>query len=275
MTSIPESWSGLAFNQVPDSANKIHGDEIAKQYGFKGGLVPGVTLSAYLAQPAIVAWGEEWLAHGFAHVKVIAPVYDGEQFDVQVIPDNHLYSAKLYSRDKLCAEAEISLTQNMPLAPQPRQCEFIDDDYQKPPATREVMEEFLNNGCPAMRFNWHGDHEMTTYFANRAAMPLLLQTDPSVENAQGKANMGFLLGCANRHFAAVASMSPWVHLETKSQNFQAVNLNTQLICEMELLDLFNKKGHEFADCEFNLFEEATGHCVCSIWQRAIYQMRSA
>ena len=274
MTTIPENWSGRAFNQVPDSVNKIHGDEIAKQYGFKGGLVPGATLSAYLVQPAIVAWGEEWLERGFAHVKVKSPVYHGEQFDIQVVTENHTYAAQLYSQSKLCVEAEVSLNHTMPLAPQPRKCEFIDDNYQKPPATRQVMQEFLDNGCPAMRFKWNAEHEMAIYLAESTEMPALLQTDCHVANALGKANMGFLLGCGNRHFAAVASMNPWVHLETKSQNFRAVDLNTRLVCEMELLELFNKKGHEFADCEFNLFEEETGHCVCSIWQRAIYQLRA-
>jgi len=38
--AIPESWSGEAFNPVPESENRIHGDEIARAYGFRGGLVP-------------------------------------------------------------------------------------------------------------------------------------------------------------------------------------------------------------------------------------------
>ena len=48
-------WQGVAFNQAPDSANEIHGDRVAKQYGFRGGLVPGVTISAYLLHPAVEA----------------------------------------------------------------------------------------------------------------------------------------------------------------------------------------------------------------------------
>jgi hypothetical protein len=47
------TWSEIAFNTAPDSENRIHGDELAKEYGFEGGLVPGVTISAYKVHPVI------------------------------------------------------------------------------------------------------------------------------------------------------------------------------------------------------------------------------
>ena len=47
------SWKASALNTAPDSENQIHSDDLAKRYGFKGGLVPGVTVSAYLLHPVI------------------------------------------------------------------------------------------------------------------------------------------------------------------------------------------------------------------------------
>ena len=44
---MPKPWIAEALNTAPDSDNKIHGDELAKQYGFEGGLVPGVTVVRY------------------------------------------------------------------------------------------------------------------------------------------------------------------------------------------------------------------------------------
>ncbi len=64
-----EGWRGEAFNQDPGSSNEIHGDELAQRYGFEGGLVPGVTISAYLTHPAVEAWGMDVLAGGFAHLR--------------------------------------------------------------------------------------------------------------------------------------------------------------------------------------------------------------
>ena len=51
--NIMNIWSATALNTAPDSENRIHGDELAKEYGFQGGLVPGVTISAYLVHPLI------------------------------------------------------------------------------------------------------------------------------------------------------------------------------------------------------------------------------
>ena len=48
-----EAYEGIAFNQAPDSDNEIHSDEMAQRFGFEGGLVPGVTVSAYLVQPGV------------------------------------------------------------------------------------------------------------------------------------------------------------------------------------------------------------------------------
>ena len=72
------SWSAIALNTAPDSSNRIHGDEIAKQYGFEGGLVPGVTVAAYLVHPAVEKWGLDWLNFGFANCRVTSPLYDKE-----------------------------------------------------------------------------------------------------------------------------------------------------------------------------------------------------
>ena len=51
------TWSATALNTAPDSENRIHSDELAKEYGFEGGLVPGVTISAYLVHPLVERWG--------------------------------------------------------------------------------------------------------------------------------------------------------------------------------------------------------------------------
>ena len=37
-----KTWAAEALNTAPDSKNEIHGDKLAKEFGFKGGLVPGV-----------------------------------------------------------------------------------------------------------------------------------------------------------------------------------------------------------------------------------------
>ena len=78
-----DTWSATALNTAPDSENRIHSDELAREYGFEGGLVPGVTISAYLVHPLVELWGKNWLDSGYANCRITSPLYDGEAFDVE------------------------------------------------------------------------------------------------------------------------------------------------------------------------------------------------
>jgi hypothetical protein len=67
-----------ARNIDPASDNKIHDDDVARQFGFSGALVPGVELFAYLTHPLVEAWGKDFLRQGRIDARFRQPVYDGE-----------------------------------------------------------------------------------------------------------------------------------------------------------------------------------------------------
>src|SRR4051812_49923092 len=71
-----------AFNTATASTNKIHDDDVAKQYGFRGGLVPGVDVYAYLTHLPVRAWGRAWLEAGSMAARFVTPVYDGHRVAV-------------------------------------------------------------------------------------------------------------------------------------------------------------------------------------------------
>jgi hypothetical protein len=273
------NWAATAFNQVPHSANEIHGDKVAKDFGFEGGLVPGVTVSAYLIHPAIDAWGLEFVSRGHAHVRVVSPLYDAENFQIRVDEASKLdekatsYTAVLSRPDgTVSANAEIHLANAEQLVSPPtmRGDTIADRETPAVEAIPENMGLLKKNGCHAFKFHWHEDHEMRTYLQNSADMPQLLRIG---DRGDGYANMSFILGCSNWVLARVAHMNPWVHLETTSQNFMPIPFDTKLIAEMEVLDFYSKKGHEFVDVRVNLFNADSEKCHSSIDLRAIYKLR--
>lgn len=269
-----EQWSAIALNTAPDSANEIHTDRMARQFGFRGGLVPGVTVSAYLIDPAIRHWGMAWLTRGEAHVSVVSPLYDGEPFEVRTTNRNESgaresWQGTLTRPDgTVSAMAEISLPDQPTNPPSRRGDPVAEPDYAAPAATKDVWRSLQSDGCQAFRYRW--DDPMPTYLRDNAELPSLL--DPG---QHGWANMSFLLGCANWVLAGNAYMNPWVHLETTSRNYAPVARGTDLIAEMKVLDTFEKKGHEFVDVEVVLYDEANDMCMMTIWQRAIYHLRGA
>src|ERR1700757_1722206 len=71
-----------AFNASKESENKIHDDEVGRRFGFRGGLVPGVDVYAYMTHLPLARWGRVWLERGAASCRFQKPVYDGEDATV-------------------------------------------------------------------------------------------------------------------------------------------------------------------------------------------------
>lgn len=264
-------WQAEALNTAPDSANEIHGDRMAKLYGFRGGLVPGVTISAYLLQPAVAGWGMDFLNQGFAHVRVTAPLYDGERFEV-IIDDQQeaAYTGRLLGPDgSQSANAEVRLAPFAPAAPARRGDPVAGQDHQAPAASIETWRHLMSTGCVAGRYRWGDRDNLPVYLRDESLMPDLLT------GSDAFANMAFILGTTNWVLAANAYMNPWIHLETWSQNYAAIGMDTPVVTEMRVLDLFEKKGHEFVDVDMALFNEKNDTCLSTVRLRAIYRLRGS
>ncbi len=62
----------------PDISNPIHSTDVAKEYGFTGALVGGVTVYGWMVPPLLAVLGDEWLDYGWADVSFRKPVYPGD-----------------------------------------------------------------------------------------------------------------------------------------------------------------------------------------------------
>jgi len=270
--SIPLLWQAEAYNQVPESENRIHSDEVARSYGFRGGLVPGVTVTAYLCHPAVEAWGVDWLERGHARAVVSTPLYDRTRFRVEINDATaSAYDAVLTDEDGTrCATGRVELPENVPAAPAMRGDPRIGEGFQRPSASREVMEELRERGLHALRASWNAAAEITGYLRNASEMPKLLRSDGG-----GYANTAFILGLTNWALAGNVRMEAWLHLQTESQNHRPIPRNSELVVESAIADLFEKKGHEFVDVDVAAYLLDTREPVMSARLRAIYQLRAS
>jgi len=268
---LPASWSAEAFNPVPESENRIHADEVARDYGFRGGLVPGVVVSAYLLHPAAVAWGRAFCERGRAHVRVDRPVYDGETFRVEVADaTRERYDARLVDpQGETCATAAVSIPDEPGPPPVRRGDPLAGRGAARPTASRAVLESLRETGLGALPVRWSEKAEITGYLRDPAALA------PVFRDA-GLASPAFVLGLTNGALAANVRMSAWLHLETDSQFFRAVEPGAELVVESAVTDLFAKKGHEFVDLDVAVFDVSEGAgdaAVASVRLRAIYRLR--
>jgi hypothetical protein len=265
-------WNAEAFNQSPDSSNRIHSDEVAREFGFKGGLVPGVTVSSYLTHPAVEAWGMDWLSRGRAHVVVGKPLYDTYQFRVDLSGETEQsYHAILSDQEGTqCANGFIEIPDSLPAPPVMRGDPVLQKDHPIPQATRQEMEKLKAEGMYALPARWDDGNNMATYLRARGQMPELLRFDGGAY-----ANTSYMLGLTNWVLAGNAYMNPWIHLQTDSQFFAPVPDGSELICECRVADLFEKKGHEFVDVIVDVYIRQSRQAVMSAMLRAIYKLRGS
>jgi hypothetical protein len=266
----PTSWREVAYNHATESENEIHSDQVARRYGFRGGLVPGVSVYAYLVHPAVVAWGLDWLARGASSVLLRKPVYDGHPFRVETKPDGpRVYRGEVIdSEDVLCAEGEVSLPDSPRDPPPARRGD--------PPApardarrqaTRATLELLRERGMGSLRATWPMENEPDRYLKDASGMPELVRLDGG-----GFANPAFTLGFGNMALAENVRLGPWIHAESRAQHFAAIPRGSTLAVESRVLDLFERGGHEFVDLDVAVFLDPDRPAL-SIWHRAIYQLR--
>jgi len=115
-----------ARNTAADEAGSIHDDAHAALLGYRGGLVPGVTLLAYLTPTLIEAFGAVWPQRGRLRARFLRPAYDGEALAVRAtVARVHDGDVALHCRVEraggvACVEAEASCSlREQPVAPKP------------------------------------------------------------------------------------------------------------------------------------------------------------
>src|SRR5690242_18285650 len=98
-----------AYNTAKQSENKMHDDAVASRFGFRGGLVPGVDVMAYMMHLPVAKWGRAFLERGLIEARFIKPVYDGEVANVTGQESNGTLSIEVESRGLVCATGAASL----------------------------------------------------------------------------------------------------------------------------------------------------------------------
>jgi len=106
----------VARNTAAEEAGSIHDDAYAARFGYRGGLVPGVALLAYLTPSLIEAFGDAWPQRGRLHARFVRPAYDSETLAVRATVarrdgDDVMLACRVQNeRGTACVEATASCT---------------------------------------------------------------------------------------------------------------------------------------------------------------------
>jgi acyl dehydratase len=250
-----------ARNTATASENKIHDDTVARQYGFGGGLVPGVAVIAYMTRAPLERWGESWLEHGWMKTRLLSPVYDGETVTVEMDGSDALRLLNPAGETGATGTAGVhDQSQSPPDANEVPSAPLPDS---RPPASAQALTSGTVLGTIEAGFR-----------ADRAEEYLSsIGDDSDVYRKLGVAHPGWLLQWANSALVANVRLGPWIHVESDLTTFRLVTDGQTVATRAKVTDAFDRKGHKFVTLDVLML--ADGKPAMRVRHVAIWQLRAA
>jgi hypothetical protein len=251
-----------AHNSATESENKIHHDDVARRYGFAGGLVPGVTVYAYMTHPVVATFGRPWLERGTMEARFVRPCYDGDDLTISVDGDGRALELTVRrAGDEVIATGRASLPSGAPTPPalDAYPATLLPDE--RPPASYETLAALGDLG------SWNA-----TFRSDHA--PAFLDEigdDLAVYRDGGVAHPGYLLLSANWILGANVRLGPWMHVGSEVTNFGVVEDGDGVSTRGRIIELFDRKGHRFAELDLLLVANDT-RPVQHVRHTAIYEI---
>ncbi|MBH69349.1 MAG: hypothetical protein CMM58_13425 [Rhodospirillaceae bacterium] len=253
-----------AYNLSASSENKIHDDSVAKRFGFNGGLVPGVEVYAYMINPILQHYGEDWLKRGQATCRLLKPVYDGQ--DTQIL-------GEITSADELLLRVETAsdtcargIAKMGSTSQQPITKEFSDihlPDFASRPEASPIS---LSIGTTLGTFK-----QLMTQHDQEQYLKDVRETNDIFKKSE-IVHPGWILRMANRALSMNVKLGPWIHVGSNIQNVCTAYTGHTLAAHGFVTNLYENKGHHFVVIDVTIIDEKKT-CIALIEHTAIYRPR--
>ena len=267
LESVPR-YIVKAVNTSSDSENRIHDDATARRYGFAGGLVPGVTVYAYLTEPLVAAFGTAWLQRGTASVRFVKPVLDGEEVTVtgEITARDPQGGPTAVARATTASTGECAvLTATVPAgSPTPLNMALYPEaplPAERAPGTREHFDAHPILGTFVTRY----DAAQAEEYVDAVSDPL-----PLYRGAGGWVHPAFFLYMGNRCLRTNVVIGPWIHAGSVVRHLGPARVGATLSARARVRSLWDKKGRDFIELDIAVL--ADNRPVAHVLHTAIYRL---
>ena len=229
-------------NPSSHSENRMHSDDVARRFGFKGALVPGVTVFSHLTRPLVARFGETWLARGTADVGFSKPAYEGELLTIctkdgaEGDGEFNLTCANEQGEELARMRAALPAASSPPdprgeIAPSP------------PPAGRQTVTwDLMEIGKPFPALDWTPTLEENLAWCRDNRDALAIYRD----GASPLLHPGFILRQANYVLRRRFLLPAWIHAASRITFHEAARAGQRYEVRAIPEEKWNRKGHEFA-----------------------------
>lgn len=225
----------IAHNYSESSENRIHSDEIAKKFGFRGALVPGVAVYGYLTRAVVEAYGEAWLGQSVDHVRLLKPTYDGEAVVIESAEEDGQLKVTSYDPEgQLTAVLTCNTTNALP---ELEDIALLEGSYKHP----ERVEISWDTVEPLQAF--------TPWQVTLTPEENKRYTDEALDNLpmyqQGVVHPHWLQSLANTALMNEYIMPTWIHAGSETRHRHLLREGDEITIRSVPMEKWRNKGHEF------------------------------
>ncbi|MEA2924897.1 MAG: hypothetical protein QOD25_2019 [Alphaproteobacteria bacterium] len=260
----PAEYSVQARNLSHASENKIHDDDVARRFGFQGGLVPGVEVYAYMTHLPAARWGIDWLERGTAECRFFKPVYDGKFVTVSATGTACALSITVGSEGERCASGAAALPDESgaaPLAPDPAAIPTYDD---RPTADEATL-------ATGRRLSSHPLH--LTLDRLQQYLVDIRETEPLYAREK-LVHPALMLRLSNSALKDNVKLGPWIHAASSIRHCGLAHAGESLAAHAEVAANYERNGHRFVDLDVVIVADQI-RAVAHVRHTAIYRLRQA
>lgn len=262
MINLPAAYEVNALNTAATSDNKIYDDTVARQFGFRGALVPGVEVYAYMAHLPVARWGRAWLESGQMDCRFLEPVYDGEIARVTATEGNDELLLCVESNQERCATGRAFMPSDRRLAPPVDALPASTPPIRRPEASEISLAPGRTLGITPLTI----DRSLLFSYLDD-----IRETDP-IYLIEGLVHPGQILRLANMALVQNVLLGPWIHVGSKVRHYAAAHVGEQLTLRSKITSNAVSKGHSIV--EFDAVVIANGKkSVAEITHVAIWLPR--
>ena len=260
MTALPV-YRVAAYNTAKASENKIHDDATARRFGFKGGLVGGVHVYAYMAHMPVQRWGRDWLERGTGEARFGKPVYEGEIAEIAAVEDADGLAVTVTSGGVTCATGRAGLP---PVAGAVSVAEYkaVAPRAERPAAdeTSLAVGEWLGMTPLLITPEYHAQDVADTR-----------ETDP-LYRAQQIVHPGTILRCCNWVLSHNVVLPAWMHMGSTVRNLGVARVGDTLSARARVTKNYEHKGHKWVEVDTLVLANETTP-LAQVIHIAIYRPR--
>jgi hypothetical protein len=254
-------------NASEHSENRMHSDDVARRFGFKGALVPGVTVFAHMTRPLVERYAEAWLGRSASEVSFAKPAYEGDLLTIRTRSDEGRPGHVLVCSSEDGVELA-RMTSHIPasrpvidsradVAPSP-------PDAERPQVTWELME--IGKPFPALDWKpsaadnrqWCEDvrDDLELYHGDRAPL-----------------HPGFVLRQANFVLRRRFTLPAWIHTGSRIVFHDVLRVGPTYEVRAIPEEKWERKGHQFVRLYVAI--RAGTQTMAEIMHTAIFRLRAA